>query len=73
MKIFILSVIKIWHILKLKMTKIEVNDCVYNIHPVYDLYGADSNGNITHIIKKIPNKGNKKPNGYMLESMDKMV
>ena len=48
------------------MTKIEVNDCVYNIHPVYDLYGADKDGNILHIIKKTPNKGHNKPRGYMM-------
>ena len=49
------------------MTKIEVNDSVYNIHPVYDLYGADEDGNIIHIIKKIPNKGHKnKSGGYMM-------
>ena len=47
------------------MTKIEVNDIVYNIHPVYDLYGADEDGNIIHIIKKIPNKGNENK-GYMM-------
>ena len=31
----------------------------FNIHPIYDLYGADINGNIIHIIKKIPHKGHK--------------
>ena len=54
------------------MTKIEVNDCVYNIHPVYDLYGADKDGNIIHIIKKIPNKGNKNDQrGYMMHMVRK--
>ena len=47
------------------MTKIEVNDCVYCIHPLYDLYGADQEGNIIHIIKKLPNKGYKN-NDYMM-------
>ena len=50
------------------MTKIEVNDSVYYIHPVYDLYGADKDGNVIHIIKKIPNKGiNNK--GYLMHAV----
>ena len=54
------------------MTKIEINDVVYNIHPVYDLYGADIDGNIIHIIKKIPNKGHKNDTrGYMICSARK--
>ena len=36
------------------MTKIEINECVYNIHPIYNLYGANKDGNIIHIIKKTP-------------------
>ena len=47
------------------MNKIEINKCVYNIHPVYDLYGADKDGNIINIIKKVPTKGNKHVLGYM--------
>ena len=47
------------------MTKIEINDCVYNIHPVYNLYGANKDGDIIHIIKKTPVKGNKNK-GYMM-------
>ena len=47
------------------MTKIVIEECVYNIHPIYDLYAADENGNIIHIIKKVPTKGVKKHNGYM--------
>ena len=48
------------------MTKIEINDVVYNIHPVYDLYGANKDGNIIHIIKKIPMKGCRNHRGYMM-------
>ena len=48
------------------MTKIEINDSIYHIHQVYDLYGADMNGNIINIIKRIPMKGNKNVNGYMM-------
>lgn len=45
--------------------KIEVKNCVYKIHPVYDLYAADENGNIMNIVKKVPTKGNKMHDGYM--------
>ena len=47
------------------MSKIKVDKCVYSVHPVYDLYASDENGNIIHILKKIPTKGNKQRNGYM--------
>ena len=47
------------------MCDISVNKCVYSVHPIYDLYASDENGNIIHIIKKVPNKGKKKYNGYM--------
>ena len=47
------------------MTKIEIDDCLYNVHPIYDLYASDTNGNIINIIKKIPSKGNRIKNGYM--------
>ena len=47
------------------MSKIIVDKCVYSVHPVYDLYASDENGNIIHILKKIQTKGNKQRNGYM--------
>ena len=53
------------------MSKIEINQCVYSVHPVYDLYASDENGNIIHIIKKIPTKGNKNQNGYMIHGIRK--
>ena len=46
------------------MTKIEINKCVFYVHPIYDLYAADSDGNIINTIKREPNKGNKLNNGY---------
>ena len=46
------------------MNKIEIKKCVYKIHPVYDLYAADENGNIINIVKKVPIKGNKVHSGY---------
>ena len=48
------------------MTKIEINDCVYNIHLIYDLYGANDDGYIINIINKIPIKGNCNNRGYMI-------
>ena len=48
------------------MTKIEINDSIYHIHQLYDLYGADMDGNIINIIKRIPMKGCRNVNGYMM-------
>lgn len=50
------------------MTKIEINDCVYRVHPVYDSYAADKNGNVINIIKQTLQKGNKNYGGYLLFS-----
>ena len=47
------------------MNKIEINECVYNIHPVYDLYASDKDGNVINIIKKVPMKGNENGRGYL--------
>ena len=47
------------------MTVIKINNCVYSVHPIYDLYASDENGNIINIIKKVPHKGNKTRNGYL--------
>ena len=27
------------------MNKIEIENCVYKVHPVYNLYASDGNGN----------------------------
>ena len=43
------------------MTKIEINDIIYHIHPIYNLYGANEAGNIIHIIKKTPIVSKHKP------------
>ena len=37
---------------KIKMTKIEINNVMYYIHPIYNLYAADEFGNVINIIKK---------------------
>ena len=48
------------------MTEIIINKCVFSIHPIYDLYAADSDGNVINIIKKVPHKGNKNHAGYLM-------
>ena len=47
------------------MNKIEINNIVFNIHPIYDLYASDKNGEFIHITKKVTSKGYKRGNGYM--------
>lgn len=47
------------------MSKIVIEDRVYQIHPIYDLYGADEGGHIINIVKKVPSKGCKHHDGYM--------
>ena len=43
------------------MTKIEINNIIYHVHPIYNLYGANEAGNIIHIIKKTPIVSKHKP------------
>ena len=47
------------------MINIMINENVYSIHQVYDLYAANKNGEVIHIIKKVPTQGIKHKNGYM--------
>ena len=47
------------------MTKIIIDKCVYNIHPVYNLYASDKNGNTINIIKQELHKGSKTRRGYL--------
>ena len=42
------------------MNKIEIENCVYKVHPVYNLYASDENGNIIHLVKQFPFTGTKK-------------
>ena len=53
------------------MTTITINKRVYSIHPIYDLYASDEDGNIINIIKKVPHKGNKNHIGYLNVSVRK--
>ena len=47
------------------MSNIEINNCVYKVHPVYNLYASDENGNIIHLVKQVPSIGQKHKSGYM--------
>ena len=53
------------------MTTITINNCVYSVHPICDLYASSKDGNTINIIKRVPNKGYKKRNGYMQSSVRK--
>ena len=51
--------------------KIEMSNSIYKIHPIYDLYAADENGNVINIVKKVPMKGNENISGYMYVNVRK--
>ena len=34
------------------MSNIEIKNCIFKVHPVYDLYAADEAGNVVNIVKK---------------------
>ena len=57
--------IRVCFLINIIMTKIIINDCVYNIHPIFNLYAASKDGYIVHIVKQVPNKGKKVKQGYM--------
>ena len=48
------------------MSNIEINNCVYRTHPVYNLYAASENGDIINIVKQVPMSGVKNHTGYSL-------
>ena len=48
------------------MTNIEIENIIYKAHPVYNLYASDENGNIIHLVKQVPNPGQKHKNGYLV-------
>ena len=45
--------------------QLVIDGCVYQIHPIYDLHAASRDGKIIHIVKQVPNIGNKKSTGYI--------
>ena len=50
---------------------IEIKNCVYKVHPVYNLYAANKAGDVINIVKKDIIKGHKKNNGYMARAIRK--
>ena len=48
------------------MSNIKINNCVYKVHPVYNLYASDENGNIIHLVKQVPSPGHKHKSGYLV-------
>ena len=36
------------------MTTITINECVYYVHPIYDLYAASKDGNVINIVRRVP-------------------
>ena len=48
------------------MNKIEIKNCVYKVHPVYNLYASDEIGNIIHVVKQVPSIGQKHKSGYLM-------
>ena len=48
------------------MNKIEIENCVYKVHPVYNLYASDENGNIIHLVRQVPSPGQKHKSGYLV-------
>lgn len=53
------------------MSKIEIENKNYRVHPIYDLYAASEDGKIIHIKKQIPITGRVKKNGYVICSVRK--
>jgi len=51
--------------------KIEIEKCVYFVHPIYDLYAGSKDGNVIHITKRVLNKGHKTNRGYVSVSVRK--
>ena len=45
---------------------IEIENCVYKVHPVYNLYASDENGNIIHLVRQVPSPGQKHKSGYLV-------
>ena len=54
------------------MNTITIKECIYNIHPVFNLYASNQNGQILHIGKTVLMVGNKRYNGYMSRSIRKI-
>ena len=47
------------------MITITIDECVYCLHPIYNLYAGSKDGNIINIVKRVPHEGNKNNIGYL--------
>ena len=45
--------------------RLKINGNKYRIHPVYNLYGANKQGEVIHIARQVPLKGNDNNTGYL--------
>ena len=42
-----------------------IKNCVDKVHPIYDFYASDKDGNVIDIIKEVPRTGKKNNSGYI--------
>ena len=47
------------------MREIRINECVYKVHPIYNLYAGSKDGKIINIIKQVPHIGSENNGGYL--------
>ena len=46
-------------------SKIEIEKFVYSVHPIYDRYASEKDGNVINIIKKVPRIGTRNNRDYL--------
>ena len=42
-----------------------IDECVFSVHPIYNLYAGSKDGNVINIIKQVPHKGSKNHSCYL--------
>ena len=53
------------------MNTIIIDNIVYHIHQIFNLYAASADGNVINIMEQEPHKGTKSNNGYMIFNVRK--
>ena len=53
------------------MKQIVIENCIYNIDPIYTLYAASEDAKRIHIVKQKPIIGRKHSSGYMMYNIRK--
>ena len=48
---------------------IEIGKCVYKVHPIYNLYASDVDGNLINLVRQVPSPGTKHKSGYLVCSV----